>query len=73
MKTSGRHVEIIEKMIELTGCESREITHNCEVMKFIADAEHGRIGTLTFKGWTFQSFPSHRIQAQQDNKPAVTF
>lgn len=73
MKTSGRHVEIIEKMIELTGCESREITHTREVMEFITDAEHGRIGILIFKGWTFNSFPSHRIQAQQDNEPAVEF
>lgn len=50
MRTLGRHAEVIKRMIELTGCESREITHNREVTSFITDAEHGRIGTLIFKG-----------------------
>lgn len=73
MTTPGRHQEIIERIMDLTGCGLRDITLNKEVAEFIANAEHGRIGTLTFQGWTFNSLPSHKIQAQQDNEPAVTF
>lgn len=73
MTTPGRHRQIIERIMGLTGCGLRDITLNKRVAEFIANAEHGRIGTLIFKGWTFNSFPSHRIQAQQDNEPAVEF
>ncbi len=73
MKTPERHVAIIGHMIELIGCAPREVTHNPEVTQFIEGAEHGKIGTLIFNGWTFRSFPSHKIQAQKDNEPAVEF
>lgn len=73
MTTPGRHQQIIERIMGLTGCKLQDITLSREVAEFIANAEHGRIGTLTFMGWTFRSFPSHRIQAQQDSEPAVEF
>lgn len=73
MKAPGRYAYILEKIFKLTNLPLATLFTSNATCEFIVSATNYQESTLTLDGWTFRSFRSGHMQAQNGNQPAIQF